>query len=133
MELTEQPTAQPSLASITPNKPPASTPNTTPIRIHKQTAKELRSIITKCNRKAHGRTVKADDIIAAAIELLTDEHLEKIKRSTYSSSDQLEIEFKSFCKTNGPLSKDEFLKLILSRALPQDSRPTKTNSKNSEA
>ena len=81
----------------------------------------LRSIIAKCNRKAHGRKVKADDIIAVSVELLTDVHLEQIKRSTYSSSDQLEIEFKNFCKNNGALSKDEFLRLIISRALPQSS------------
>lgn len=110
------------IESSTPTtKTPSPIINTTPIRIHKSTAKMLRSIIAKCNRKAHGRKVKADDIIAVSVELLTDVHLEQIKRSTYSSSDQLEIEFKNFCKNNGALSKDEFLRLIISRALPQSS------------
>lgn len=111
MEPTELPSAS--------TKTPASPSNTIPIRIHKSTAKQLRTIATKCNRKSHGRKVKADDIITTALELLTDDHLEKIKQATYSSSDQLDIEFKNFCKDQGAISKDEFLRFLLSRALPQ--------------
>lgn len=97
-------------------KPPAYVPHTIPIRIHKSTAKQLRNIASKCNKKVYGRKVRADDIVAAALNLLTDEHLETIKQSTYSSNDQLEIEFKNYCKVNGQITKDEFLRLLLSRA-----------------
>ena len=95
----------------TPIKSPPS--NTVPIRLHKSTARQLRSIVTKCNRKSHGRKVKADDVIQKALLLLQDSHLEEIKSSTYSSQDQLEIEFKKYCQQRGSISKDEFLKLLL--------------------
>ena len=93
--------------------------NTVPIRIHKSTARQLKAIITKCNRKAHGRKVKADDVLQKSLALLDDSHLEEVKKSTYSSQDHLEIEFKKFCQANGSISKDEFLKLLLTKAIPQ--------------
>ena len=105
---------------IEPDKLPIKTPisNTIPIRIRKTTARLLQSYLKKCNRKAHGRRVKADDIIAMAISLLDVSHLEKIQIATYSSQDQLEIEFKKFCQTSGQISKDEFLKMLLLKAIP---------------
>lgn len=117
------PTEQPSIA---PTKSPSS--NTVPIRLHKSTARLLRTLVTKCNRKSHGRKVKADDVIQKSLTLLQDSHLEEIKSSTYSSQDRLEIEFKKYCKEHGNISKDEFLKILLSKALPQvSSTPTQEN------
>jgi hypothetical protein len=110
-----EPTELPAL----PKKVPVYVPHTIPIRIHKTTAKQLHNITSKCNKKSYGRKVKANDIILAALDLLTDEHLEKIRQSTYSSSDQLEIEFKNYCKNHGPVTKDEFLRLLLSRSALQ--------------
>ena len=106
------PTDQPS--STTPTKSPPS--NTVPIRIYKSTARLLRSIVTKCNRKSLGRKVKVDDVIQKALTLLQDSHLDEIKSSTYSSQDQLEIEFKSYCKVHGAISRDEFLRILLENA-----------------
>jgi hypothetical protein len=93
--------------------------NTIPIRISKPTSRLLKSILTKCNRKTHGRKVKVDDVLQKSLSLLADAHLEEIKNSTYSSQDQLEIEYKKFCQTNGNISKDEFLQRLLTAALPQ--------------
>ena len=93
--------------------------NTVPIRISKSTARQLKSIVTKCNRKPHGRKVKADDVLQKSLGLLEDSHLEEIKKSTYSSQDHLEIEFKKFCQVNGTTTKDEFLRFLLTKAIPQ--------------
>lgn len=78
------------------DKPSAKVPiaNTIPIRIRKTTARLLQSYLKKCNYKSHGRRVKADDVIAMAISLLDDSHLEKIQSATYSSQDHLDIEYK---------------------------------------
>lgn len=99
----------------------SSTSNSVPIRISKLAARKLRSLVTKCNKKSYGRKVKADDVICQALDLLQDYNLEAIKQSTYSSQDQIEIEYKKFCQQHGSLSKDEFLKMLLRKALPRDS------------
>ena len=98
---------------------PSTSSNTVPIRISKSTARLLKSLVTKCNRKTHGRKVKAEDVLQKSLSLLEVSHLEEIKNSTYSSQDQLEIEYKKFCQTNGNISKDEFLQRLLTAALPQ--------------
>ena len=103
--------------------PKSSSPNSVPIRISKPTARHLRSILTKCNRKAHGRRVKADDIIKLAIDQMSDSDFEKIKLSTYSSQGRLEIEFKKYCQQHGNVSKDEFLSLLLTKGLPDSIDP----------
>ena len=98
--------------------------NTIPIRIAKSTARTLKSLINTCNRKSYGRRVKSDDVLTKALSLITEAHVDEIQRATYTSQDQLEIEFKKYCSTNGTVSKDEFLKIILSRALSQNQEAT---------
>ena len=96
---------------------PAST--TVPIRLNKSTARTLKSIANKLNRKSHGRKVKVDQIVAKAITLLEVEHLEQIKEETYSSGDRIEMEFRQYCKRHGSISKEEFLAKVLAAALPR--------------
>ncbi len=112
-----------------PSKPdtPAISPissNTVPIRIHKSTARILRSIVTKLNRKAHGKKVRPDQVISKALTLLTEVHLAEIEKASYDSKDQFEIEFKKYCQKNGNISKDEFLKRLMAAALPQIETPS---------
>ena len=98
----------------------SSSPNSVPIRVSRSTARHLRSILTKCNRKSHGRKVKTDDVIRRALDELRDDHLEEIREMTYSSQDRLEIEFKKYCQQHGSISKDKFLSLLLSNGLPRE-------------
>ena len=110
--------------SLITDKPPTKPVqlNTIPIRISKLTARHLRSIVTKCNKKSHGRKVKADDVIQKSLVLIEDSHLDEIQKSTYSSQDHLEIEFKKYCQTNGQITKDQFLAILLTNAIPQVSK-----------
>ena len=105
--------------SPTKSKQVSKSPNSIPIRISRSTARHLRSILAKCNRKSHGRKVKADDIISSALNELCDSNLEKIRESTYSSQDRLEIEFKKYCQQHSPISKEQFLSLLLANGIPQ--------------
>lgn len=93
--------------------------NTIPIRISKSTARLLKSVLTTCNRKSYGKRAKADAIIFKALSLLDPTHIEEIQKSTYTSEDHLEIEYKKYCSEHGQISKSEFLKMILSTALGQ--------------
>ncbi|MFK7823319.1 MAG: hypothetical protein AB8G05_04125 [Oligoflexales bacterium] len=104
---------------ITKQSSKSSSTNSIPIRISRSTARHLRSILGKCNRKSYGRKVKADDVLRQALEELTDAHIEEIRQSSYSSQDRLEIEFKKYCKNHGAISKDKFLSMLLKNGLPE--------------
>ncbi|PIP91033.1 MAG: hypothetical protein COV38_00430 [Bdellovibrionales bacterium CG11_big_fil_rev_8_21_14_0_20_38_13] len=94
--------------------------NTVPIRVHKTTAKDLKSILTKLNRKPLGRKVKHDDVIQKSLTLLNDEHLEEIKQSTLSNSDRLDMAYQEYCKQKGQVSKDEYFGLLLKQNSPSE-------------
>ncbi len=87
--------------------------NTTPIRVAKATAKTIKTLLQKVNKKPYGKKVKPDDLIQKSISLLSDDHLEEIKQSTMSNSDRLELAYQEYCKTHGQISKDEYFGLLL--------------------
>ena len=88
--------------------------NTTPIRVFKATAKTLKSMIQKLDKKSFGRKVRVDDLILKSLSLLEDKHLEEIRDATLSNTDKLEISYQEYCKTHGQISKDEYLGRLLS-------------------
>lgn len=101
--------------SITPKPPKPS--STVPIRIKRPTAKHLSQLLAQLGKKPLGRAVTSDDVIAKALALLEEKHLEEIKLQTYSSENRLEIEFKNYCKVHGQISRNDFLGKILNAAL----------------
>lgn len=108
--------------------PKPSHSNTIPIRITKPTARLLKSHLSICNRKSYGKKVKADAVMFKALSLLDSSHIEEIQKSTYTSQDQIDIEFKKYCSSHGAISKEEFLKIILNAALSSVDQ-TSTNNK----
>ena len=92
--------------------------NTASIRVLKSTAKKLRSLALKLNKKSYGRKIKADDIIIKSLSLLEEKHLEQIKAASLSNSDRINIAYKNHCKTHPGASKDDFLGLLLDERKP---------------
>lgn len=87
--------------------------NTIPIRVAKNTAKTIKALLLKVNKKSYGKKVKPDDLIQKSISLLSDDHLEEIKQATMSNSDRLELAYQEYCKSHGQISKDEYFGLLL--------------------
>ena len=94
------------------------TANTTPIRVKKTTAKSLKSVLNKLNKKSLGRKVTIDDVVAKALPLLTETHFNEIKEGTYSGEDRLEIRYQEYCRSHGNTSKEKFLEELLKAGLP---------------
>jgi hypothetical protein len=92
--------------------------NTIPIRVTKATAKTIKTLLQKMNKKPYGKNVRPDDLIQKSISLLSDEHLEEIKQASMSNSDRLELAYQEYCKTHGQISKDEFFGLLLKEKSP---------------
>ena len=76
------------------NKKQPSNASTTPIRVLKSTAKRLRTLITKLNRKSYGKKIKVDDIIIKSLFLLEEKHLQEIKAASLSNFDRINIAYK---------------------------------------
>ncbi|MBT4761944.1 MAG: hypothetical protein HOO06_09630 [Bdellovibrionaceae bacterium] len=92
--------------------------NTTPIRVRKATSRTIRTVLNKLNRKQLGRRVTVDDVVAKALTMLTDESLEEVKQSTFSSKDHLELQYQEYCQKNGQVTKEKFLDMLLKAGLP---------------
>lgn len=97
----------------TENQKKKSKQSTTPVRIKKTTARKIRQILTKLNKKSFGRNLKTDDLISYAVDLISEKDFDILQESTLSNKDRLERNYKDFCLKNGNISKDEYLgKLI---------------------
>ena len=84
------------------------------IRVKKETKKKIQSLLLAINKKDFGRKVKSDDLIGVALNLLTKEHQTKLQESSFTNKDRLEMQFKEYQLSNGKVSKDEFIGLLLS-------------------
>lgn len=116
--------------SSAPKKKPSS--NTVPIRVKKSTAKTIRMILNKLNKKQLGRKVIVDDVISKSLPLLLENHLEEIKAATYSSKDRLELKHQEYCKTHGSISKEDFLEKLLQAGLPSLENDSETPDNSAE-
>ena len=91
------------------------TSNHTAVRISKPTQKKLASILNKVNKKDFGKRIKADEVIKASLELITDSLIKNMQQNSLSNADLLEMKFKEMQKKNNKLTKDEFIGLLLEK------------------
>ena len=86
---------------------------TMPIRVRKETAKELRRQIAGANKKNYGRKIKADDLVAKGLSLLTEKHIQEVQESTLSNADKMEKKYREICSQKGHISRDEFTGMLM--------------------
>jgi hypothetical protein len=89
------------------------------IRIKRETKKKILSDLAQINRKDFGKSITPDQYIALAISLLTPEHLEQLKTQSMTNKDRLELKYREHCSTNGKVSMDEFIGMLLQERKPQ--------------
>ncbi len=92
-------------------------PGTVSIRIASSTGR-TRTMVNQLNKKTMGRQVIVDDVLFKSLNLLKDEHLDEIKRSTYSGDDLLNLKHKEYCELHGHITKEKFLKILFEIELP---------------
>lgn len=96
---------------------------TMPIRVKKETAKEIKKRLNQANNKSFGRRVKADDLITKGLSLLEDHHIKEVQENTLSYADKIDQKYKEICAQRGKITRDEFNKMIVEGAVTFD-RPT---------
>lgn len=88
-----------------------------PVRIGHKTKAKLEQLLRQANRDRVGRKVKADDLIALSLGLITDEHIAEICDRTRSNKDRMELLFRKLSKERRGMSREEFLGMLLDGAL----------------
>lgn len=83
------------------------------LRVKPETRKRFLSELTKVNKKSYGRKVRADQLLSLLLTLLRPEHLQQLQQGSLSNADRLEMKYREHVKKFGPVSKDEFLGLLL--------------------
>jgi hypothetical protein len=87
------------------------------IRVSAATKARLDALLSKVNDKEHGRRVKADTLMAFALDLVSDAHLQSLRDASLSNMDRLEILFQQHRKKRKALTKDQFVGLLISGKL----------------
>ncbi len=88
------------------------------IRISSETRKKLQNRIREINEKDFGKTVRADELISLALDLVRDEHIERLQQTSLSNFERMERDYKAYVAKHGPVSKDEYLGLLLKGSIP---------------
>lgn len=78
------------------------------VRIRSESKKRAFSLLEQANKKGFGRKVKLDDLIALAIGLVANEHIEMLQGQSMTNEDRKEELRRRYVALRGPISKDEF-------------------------
>jgi hypothetical protein len=88
-----------------------------PVRIGHKTKAKLEQLLRQANKDRVGRKVKADDLIALSLGLITDVHIAEICDRTRSNKDRVELLFRKLSKERRGISREEFLGMLLDGTL----------------
>lgn len=94
-------------------KPVKKAANASSLRVKPETRKRFLSELAKVNKKSYGRKVRADQLLSLLLTLVRPEHIQQLQQGSLSNSDRLEMRYREHVKKFGPVSKDEFLGLLL--------------------
>ncbi len=84
------------------------------IRISLENQKKVEKFLALANKKNIGRTIKIDQALGIALDLLTEEHVKRLQDQSLSNEDRKELLRLKWAKLHGPITKDAFLGLLLS-------------------
>lgn len=82
-------------------------------KVDQETAKLIRQCRERANKKTYGRKVRDGEVIAKAMSLLEQQHIQELQESTLSEKDRLHMAHESYMKHNGKISLDQFIGRLL--------------------
>ena len=107
---------------------PAKKSSSSAIRVSNDTRKRLLTELAKINKKAQGKRVKIDALLACLLPKLTAKDVADLQEASLSGRDRLEQNYRAYCAKFGQLTMDEFLGVISQQAVPQILRADAANS-----
>lgn len=103
-------------------------PNSTALRVSNETRKKVLTELSKANRKAFGKKIKCDALIARAITKLTAQDILELQEQSLSNEDRFEQRLRDYISKHGQITRDEFLGKVLGGEVAKVSHETVTKS-----
>ena len=91
-------------------------------KLDPETGKNLKHLKDKINKKSFGRNIKDTEIISLSLGLINSEHIQKLQESTFSEKDRLHIAHEEYVKTNGKITLDQFIGLLIRGQISQTNK-----------
>lgn len=85
------------------------------IRVSVECQKKAEKILALANKKKIGRTVKFDQALSIALDLLTDEHIKRLQEQSLTNEDRKELLRQKWTELYGPVSKDAFTGIMMTK------------------
>lgn len=97
------------------------------VRVSVECQKKVEKILALANKKKIGRTVKIDQAISIALDLLTDEHIKKLQEQSLTNEDRKELLRQKWTELYGPVSKDAFTGIMMTKEFSEFLNATAVN------
>ncbi len=88
------------------------------VRVTPASRELLAEILGKVNNKQQGRSVKATEIIALALSLITPKEIRELQETSLSNADRLELKYRKYSQENAYISKDEYIGRLMKGEVP---------------
>ena len=88
------------------------------VPVHPATRDELSRFLERVNAKKFGRTVRFDEAMARAVKKLDQDDVEALQQGSLTNSDRVSMRYENYIEENGPISRDEFLGLVIAGKVP---------------
>lgn len=96
------------------------------IRISLENQKKAERFLVLANKKKIGRTVKIDQALSIALDLLTEEQVKRLQDQSLSNEDRKEILRQKWADLYGPISKDSFTGVMLTKEFSEFLKATES-------
>ena len=85
------------------------------VRVSLETLKKSEKILILANKKKYGRKIKFEALVNLALELLSENHIQKLQESSMTNEDRKEQLRQKYIEKHGPISKDDFTGFMLTK------------------
>ncbi|MBM4253422.1 MAG: hypothetical protein FJ146_15745 [Deltaproteobacteria bacterium] len=75
--------------------------------------KKIKRLVQKANKKETGQRITASSIISLALSLVTEDHILTLQEQSLTTDEKLEQLRLKYAKSNGPITREGFLSILL--------------------
>ena len=88
------------------------------VRITAEAKQRAEHLLKMANQKERGRKIKMPELIALALELVTEKEIQRLQRSSWTKHDEMEAWRSIYARKYGEVSREMFLGFLMSGEWP---------------
>lgn len=92
-------------------------PSISLLRVSKSTAKYVKKLLEKINKKDFGKKVSTDALVSLALGLIGQKQITFLQDGSLTNNDKFELSYRVFLKSNPGVSRDEYMGKLLAGEL----------------